>query len=158
MAFPPCINIHRCDGCCNKNEQCAPIGQHEVKLQKVGIINFDGESQPEYDETIVTVMNHTECQCQCQWKSNADCRNINQNFVLNPHACECICPEEIPCDAKHEFHQNTCSCKCKDSVYGRLEQNCIMRGFKWNDALCKCEAVKATVNKPVFSRQIRIID
>lgn len=38
-----------------------------MKLQKVGIITFEGEHSGKYEDKTVTVSNHTECQCQCQW-------------------------------------------------------------------------------------------
>ncbi len=137
FAFPPCINIHRCDGCCPTNENCVAIGQHLVKLHKVGIISFDGESTPVYDETSVLVSNHTECQCQCKWKTDADCRVENANLIRNPQACECTCPEEMYCDAFHQFDKESCKCKCRQDIYSRLEQNCGARGFFWNDNNCK---------------------
>lgn len=153
FAFPPCINIHRCDGCCPTNEKCVAIGEHEVKLQKVGIINFDGENQPVYDETSVSVLNHTDCQCQCQWRSDEDCKAMNPNLIRNPHACECTCPEELYCDPFHQFDQDSCSCKCLKEVFGRLEKNCELRGFNWNDEKCKCEPVR----KRVYSRSVRLV-
>lgn len=156
FAFPPCINIHRCDGCCPTNENCVAIGTHEVKLQKVGIISFDGESQPAYDETSVIALNHTECQCQCQWKNDDDCRTVNPNLIRNPLACECICPEEMYCDAFHQFDKESCSCKCRKDIFSRLETNCKMRGFHWNDLNCKCEAVRK--NNYRYSRSVRIIN
>jgi hypothetical protein len=57
------------DGCCVQNEKCVAIKSHEVKLQKVGIITFEGENNGRYDEKMVSVSNHTECQCQCQWET-----------------------------------------------------------------------------------------
>ena len=137
FAFPPCINIHRCEGCCPNNERCEAIKTQEVNLAKVGIINFDGDNQPKYDETLVTVQNHTECQCQCKWQSDKDCSTINPKYVLNRQACECVCPEEYSCEANQEFDSNQCICKCKESIYGKLEQNCTFRGLFWNHATCK---------------------
>ena len=88
FAFPPCINIHRCDGCCANNEKCVAVGSHEVRLQKVGVINFEEGTDPKFTETFISVLNHTDCQCQCQWESDADCRNVNPNYVRNPSAYE----------------------------------------------------------------------
>lgn len=138
LPFPQCINIHRCEGCCPTNEKCVPTKTHEVKLQKVGIINIDEENNLRYNETMVSVSNHTECQCQCQWDSDEDCKQINANYVKNPYACECVCPDEITCDAYHEFDTESCGCKCKKDKFGRMEQLCKGRsGFVWNDILCK---------------------
>lgn len=153
FAFPPCINIHRCDGCCPTNENCVAIGSHEVELHKVGIISYDGENSPAYDETSVTVSNHTDCQCQCQWKNDEDCREENPNLIRNPQACECICPETLYCDAFHQFDQESCKCKCRQDIFSRLEQNCDFRGFYWNDDSCKCEAVR----KNSYKRSVRVI-
>lgn len=142
FALPLCINIHRCDGCCLANENCVAIGQHQVKLSGVGVITYDGESTPEYDETSVIVSNHTECQCQCKWKTNADCQVDNPNLVLNPKACECMCPEELYCDAFHQFDEESCTCKCRQDIYKRLEDNCDARGFHWDDNKCRCNTSK----------------
>jgi hypothetical protein len=46
-----------------------------VKLQKVGIITFEGEHNGKYEDKTVTVSNHTECQCQCQWET------VRQKFI-----------------------------------------------------------------------------
>ena len=138
FAFPPCINIHRCDGCCPSNEKCVAIKSHEVKLQKVGIINFDDEQQPRYNEKLVSVLNHTECQCQCQWATNEDCRRVNKYFVKSTSACECECPEEVSCDAFHEFDKASCSCKCRRDKFARLEQSCKNKpGFNWSEDHCR---------------------
>lgn len=155
-AFPPCINIHRCDGCCHTNEECVAIGTHEVELQKVGIITFDPASENTFDETSVTVLNHTDCECQCQWKNDQDCQKINSNLVKNPHACECSCPEEVHCDAYHQFDRESCKCKCKERYYSRLQQSCEFKGFDWNEEICKCEAVRKVRN--LYSRSVRMIN
>ena len=137
FAFPPCINIHRCEGCCPVNEKCVAVKTNDVKLSKVGIINFDGDNQPKYDETLVTVQNHTDCQCQCQWESDKDCHAINPNFVLNHQACECVCPVERSCGNHQEWDSNSCQCKCKEKIFGKLVQNCNSRGLQWNHSNCK---------------------
>ncbi len=160
LPFPQCINIHRCEGCCPTNEKCVPIKTHEVKLQKVslcldifshfeprfstmpfsnkvGIINIDEENNLKYNETLVSVTNHTECQCMCQWESSEDCRKINVNYIKSPYSCECLCPEEQTCDAYHEFDRDACVCKCKKDKFARMEQACKARGFVWNDTFCK---------------------
>jgi hypothetical protein len=137
LPFPQCINIHRCEGCCPTNEKCVAIKTHEVKLQKVGIINIDDENNLRYNETLVSVSNHTECQCQCQWDTDQDCKKINPNFVKSPFSCECVCPEEQTCDAYHEFDKDACVCKCKKEKFSRMEQACKARGFVWNDTYCK---------------------
>ena len=85
-AFPPCINIHRCDGCCANNEKCVAIQSHEVKLQKVGVINFEEDNSPKFAETFISVLNHTDCQCQCQWQTDEDCKAVNPNYVKNEYA------------------------------------------------------------------------
>ena len=137
LPFPQCINIHRCEGCCPTNEKCVAIKTHEVKLQKVGIINIDEENNLKYNESLVSVSNHTDCQCLCQWESDDDCRKININYVKSPFSCECLCPEEMPCDAYHEFDKEACVCKCKKDKFARMELSCRTRGFVWNDTLCK---------------------
>lgn len=142
FAFPPCINIHRCDGCCPTNEVCVAIKSHEVKLSKVGMINFDGE-RFKYDETVASVLNHTECQCQCQWNTNDDCRKVNPNFVKSIHQCECVCPETLYCDAFHQFDKETCGCVCRQDRFAKIQQTCIFRNFNWNAEKCKCEATKS---------------
>jgi hypothetical protein len=38
IAFPACINIHRCDGCCPSNEKCVATQIETVKLRNVRII------------------------------------------------------------------------------------------------------------------------
>lgn len=155
-AFPVCINIHRCDGCCPASENCVAIGQHEVKLRDVYVITFDTED-PSLHETVessVMVTNHTDCQCQCKWKTDADCQVDNPNLVRNPHACECICPEEMYCDAFHYFDKDSCTCKCRQDIYKRLEDNCEARGFHWKDDTCRCE----TSSPPQrYSQNVRVI-
>ena len=137
LAFPPCINIHRCNGCCPANEKCVAIKADEIKMQKVGIITFDGDNQPNYEDKLVTVTNHTECQCQCQWENDDDCKKVNKNFVKSFYDCACECPEELNCDAIHEFDKETCSCKCRKDKFLRLEQTCKLKGFNWSDDSCK---------------------
>lgn len=147
LPFPPCINIHRCDGCCPTNEKCVAIKSHDVKLRQVGIITFVGENQGKYDEQLVNVANHTECQCQCQWETDDDCRKLNKNFIKSKHECLCECPEELSCDAFHEFDTDSCSCKCRKDRYLRLEQNCKLKGFSWNDSDCRCEVSKPSLSQ-----------
>lgn len=146
LPFPQCINIHRCEGCCPTNEKCVPIKSHEVKLQKVGIINIDDENNLKYSESLVSVTNHTECQCQCQWDSDEECKKINTNFVKSPYSCECVCPEEIICGAYHEFDRDSCVCKCRKDKFARMEQTCKTRGFVWNDTACRCDQVKQSMS------------
>lgn len=137
LAFPACLNIHRCDGCCPSNEKCVAVKSHDVTLQKVGIVEFLSGSEARYTETFVTVTNHTECQCKCQWESDEDCQRINPNYVKSRSFCECECPEELSCSAYHEFDRESCSCKCKRDTFARLEQSCRTRGFTWNDVYCR---------------------
>lgn len=137
LAFPPCINIHRCDGCCPTNEKCVAVKSHEVRLQKVGIIDFVSETSAKYTDSLVSVLNHTECQCQCQWADDAECQKVNPNYVKSPYFCECVCPEELSCSAYHEFDKESCSCKCKRETFHRMEHNCRTRGFSWNDVYCR---------------------
>lgn len=132
--FPPCINIHRCDGCCPINENCVAIQSDELKLSDVVVINMD---KGKYQDNIITVQNHTSCECQCIWKTDEDCQKENPNFIKNPDACECICPEEMICSNFHEFDQETCSCKCKKNKFSKLEQICKTRGFDWNEEFCR---------------------
>lgn len=157
FAWPQCINIHRCDGCCQSNEKCVPIGHHNVTLHKVGVISFVDSNMElkEYDESPIVVSNHTECQCQCKWKTDKDCQIDNPNLVRNPDNCECICPEEIYCDAYHEFDKDSCKCKCRQDIFKRLEKNCEFRGFTWNDESCKCDARRA---RSVYNRSVRVVN
>lgn len=139
--FPPCIMIHRCDGCCHTNEMCVAIGTEQIKMQNVHILTLDVEiNRIAYDHiTTVDVTNHTDCQCQCKWQNDIDCRVDNKNMVKDPSSCACICPEEMHCDAYHQFDRESCTCKCKSSVYGRLEKNCMFNNFDWNDETCRCQ-------------------
>jgi hypothetical protein len=106
-------------------------------MQKVGIITFDGDNQPNYEDKLVTVTNHTECQCQCQWETDNDCKKVNKNFVKSYYECACECPEELSCDAIHEFDKDACSCKCRKDKFLRLEQTCKLKGFNWSDEDCR---------------------
>lgn len=146
LAFPPCINIHRCDGCCPANEKCVAIKSDEIKMQKVGIITFDAASQPSYEDKMVTVSNHTDCECQCQWESDADCQKVNPNFVKSSYECGCECPEELPCDSLHEFDKESCSCKCRKDKFLRLEQTCRIKSFEWSDLKCSCGVSRFSMN------------
>lgn len=137
LAFPPCINIHRCDGCCPTNEKCVALKTHEVRFQKVGIFEFVSDNSAKYTESFVSVTNHTECQCQCQWQTDQDCQKVNPNYVKSQNFCECECPLEKSCSAYHEFDKESCSCKCKAKTFSRMESNCKTRGFVWNDTYCK---------------------
>jgi hypothetical protein len=141
IPWPPCINIHRCDGCCPSNENCVAIKEHEVKLQKVGLIEYGDRNV--FNEMLTSVTNHTECQCQCKWLSDADCKLENENFIKNPNGCECICPDRLYCDAFHEFDKNTCSCICRRDRFEKIEQTCKFRNFNWNVNTCKCESARA---------------
>lgn len=153
LAFPPCINIHRCDGCCPTNEKCTAIRSHDVKLQKVGVISVEGENQLRYEDKMITVQNHTECQCQCQWETDDDCRRVNKNYVRSINQCECECAnEDLSCDSRHEFDRESCSCKCRRDKYGVMENNCKAdrhkATFVWRDDTCICEPIrgKVTIN------------
>jgi hypothetical protein len=103
----------------------------------VGVIIFEGDNPPVYQDKLTSVQNHTECECQCQWQSDEDCQKVNKNFVKSPYSCECECPEELACDAFHEFDKESCSCKCRKDKFLKFEQTCLMRGFTWNDEYCK---------------------
>ena len=137
LAFPPCLNIHRCDGCCPTNEKCVAVKSHEVTLQKVGIVEIMDGTEALYTEKLVSVTNHTECQCMCQWKSDEDCKKINPNYVKSMNYCECECPKVVICSAYHEFDKETCACKCKIEKFSRMEHNCRTRGLFWNDKDCR---------------------
>ena len=140
IVFPPCINIHRCDGCCPTNEECVATKFNEVKLSKVYIINYDGESGSSSEEKLITVSNHTDCECQCKWQSDKDCKQVNPNSVKDPYSCNCIGPDEVTCGSYHEFDSESCACVCKRAVFAKIEQTCRSRGFAWNETACKCEA------------------
>lgn len=139
VAFPPCINIHRCDGCCIDNEKCVAIKTHDVKLAKVGLINLDDSGMHEFKESIVTVQNHTDCECKCKWQTDDDCKTVNANYIKHESDCKCVCPEQLMCGSFHEFDAESCSCVCKRATYGRMEQTCKQRGYSWNDQTCRCD-------------------
>ena len=108
-------------------------------FQKIGIVEIKPGNEAQYTEQLVSVANHTECQCMCQWESDEDCKKINPNFVKSLSFCECECPEVMDCDALHEFDRNTCGCKCRSDTFGRLEKSCRTRGFSWNELSCRLE-------------------
>ena len=49
--------------------------------------------------------------------------------------------------AFHEFDTDSCSCKCRKDRYLRLEQNCKLKGFSWNDSDCRCEVSKPSLSQ-----------
>lgn len=136
IAYPPCINIHRCDGCCPANEICMPIKSEDLHLKNVAVISLqNGKVSGEIGD-IITVTNHTECECQCKYKSDEDCQSIHPNFVKHPDACECVCSNELNCNSLHYFDRESCSCKCHVK-FTHSERNCRARGFVWNEHYCK---------------------
>jgi len=144
IVFPPCINIHECGGCCPQNEICKPVSFDNLKLTKVGVINIMENGQMNFVEKIVEVKNHTGCECQCQWQTDDDCKAVNPGYVKDEHACGCVCPKELQCSAYHEFDKTTCKCVCNREKYGKIETTCKNRNMKWNDNICRCEALKPT--------------
>jgi hypothetical protein len=96
---------------------------------------------------MVSVSNHTECQCQCAWDSDEDCKKVNKNYVKSQYECACECPEELSCSAFHEFDREHCSCKCRKDKFLKLEQACKAKGFNWNDDSCKCEVSRLSVSQ-----------
>lgn len=136
IAYPPCINIHRCDGCCPSNEECVAIVTEEIKLKNVAVLALQNGQVAGYVGDVITVTNHTECECQCKWKSDNDCKEINPNYVKHQYACECVCADHFRCGALHVFDRNSCSCKCH-SRFSLSERSCKARGFSWNNNLCR---------------------
>lgn len=96
---------------------------------------------------MVSVSNHTECQCQCAWESDDDCKKVNKNYVKSQYECACECPEELSCDPFHEFDREHCSCKCRKDKFFKLEQACKAKGFNWNDDSCRCEVSRLSVSQ-----------
>lgn len=136
IAYPPCINIHRCDGCCPSNEECVAIKTEELKLKNVAVLALQNGQVAGYVGDVITVNNHTECECQCKWKNDNDCKEVNQFYVKHPYACECVCSDHLFCGPLHHFDRDSCSCKCH-SKFNLSEQSCKARGFSWNSNLCR---------------------
>jgi hypothetical protein len=139
IAWPQCITIHRCGGCCAHNEICEAVLSENVTLNKVAIIYDD-----RIEENTITVVNHTKCDCKCKWESDYSCKLINKNYVRDPYSCNCICPQVKVCSPLHEFDHESCNCICNKEKYDNLMKNCRIRGYSWNEILCRCET-----NRPV---------
>lgn len=142
VAFPPCINIHHCGGCCSHNEICVAVETDDVKLTKVGVIEIRSDNQKVFNEEIITVKNHTACECQCQYNTDESCKEINPNYIRDPYSCGCICPGNRYCGPFHEFDETNCTCICNRSKYSNLEQICRARNFYWNESNCRCESMR----------------
>ena len=140
QAFPACINIHRCDGCCPPDEECVATVIDVVKLSNVYMFFYDGLDSPQLEERIISASNHTDCECRCKWKSDDDCKKVNQNFVKIAGECKCGCRQELACRSKHEFDEKSCSCVCRRSAFSKMEDVCRLRNYAWNAIECKCEA------------------
>lgn len=139
IAWPQCITIHRCGGCCAHNEICEEVSSENVTLNKVAIV-YDNR----IEEKIITVVNHTKCDCKCKWEDDYSCKLINKNYIRDPYSCNCICPQVKICSPLHEFDNGSCNCICNREKYDTLIKTCRTRGFFWNDILCRCET-----NRPV---------
>ncbi|CAF0734657.1 unnamed protein product [Brachionus calyciflorus] len=146
IAYPTCITVHRCDGCCASNEVCVPIKTEDLKLKNVAVISFQNGQLNGLVGDVISVTNHTDCECQCKWKTDSDCQEINKNFIKSPDACECTCPiNELKCSGSHIFDSSICDCKCKD-IYDKSESNCRSKGFFWNSKICKCNVFKTNIS------------
>lgn len=138
LAYPQCINIYRCGGCCVTGESCMAHKTQDILLTNVGIIEYDElTGKKRFFSTSVMVRNHTSCVCDCQFKNDDDCAKINKNFVKNPDFCECSCPDKITCGAMHEFDAEQCQCLCKKGIFDKIRQSCKMANLKWNELLCR---------------------
>ncbi|XP_077984267.1 uncharacterized protein LOC144438913 [Glandiceps talaboti] len=154
--WPPCVELHRCGGCCN-NElfSCEATTTANVDV-KVYRSQFD----PEYPDVIkiervatFTMTNETSCACSCKVKlhhcnlgihrhENCQCvciqtdRDCPVRKVWDDGICDCVCrapPEDRFCYSKKKsWNNNTCRCEC------RRHDTCEV-GYIWNSVKCRCE-------------------
>ncbi|XP_076880761.1 vascular endothelial growth factor D isoform X2 [Brachyhypopomus gauderio] len=58
---PPCVSVHRCSGCCNKEGvACRNTSTTYVNKTLLSVIPFKYGPEP----VLIKVANHTECKCQ----------------------------------------------------------------------------------------------
>lgn len=81
--------------------------------------------------------NHTACECECQWKSDEDCKVINPNYVKDDNSCSCRCPVVSNCDYNQEFDYKSCKCVCNKEQYSNQISVCKRRNLTWNEDTCR---------------------
>lgn len=118
VAFPKCIRVPRCGGCCGPSDvlQCLPtkVTVREVPrvLQR---LTTGSKDQKNVIEEMVQVEYHDSCACQCKIQEK-DCDATTH--VYDKDRCMCRCPdadEQEKCMSlpdKYWSHSD-CACLCK---------------------------------------------
>lgn len=148
VAFPACVSIHRCGGCCfdDIDSECKPNQTEIVTFGGVAIIDTMTRVAM---ETTIQVENHTKCACGPKWNGDDDCKKLNANFIYIANENRCGCPQSAytvtsslsSCNSSpyHEFDENSCKCICKKNKY-ETEKICRKNpSLYWNEKICDCE-------------------
>ena len=90
-----------------------------------------------FTEKFIVVQNDTECDCQCPFQTDYDCKKVNPNFILSDIECGCTCPQKILCSSLHQFDSAKCKCMCNKDKFSKLEATCSSLGLRWNESECK---------------------
>lgn len=137
VAFPRCIRVPRCGGCCGPSDvlQCLPtkITTRDVSrvLQRLTPGSKDSKNTI---EEMVQVEYHEACACQCKIQEK-DC-DLNTH-VYDKDLCMCRCPETSDQEkcmshpAKY-WNQAVCACVCKQT------RRCST-GLAFSHESCSCQ-------------------
>mgnify|MGYP001800055285 CR=1 FL=1 len=102
------LELHRCvGGCFSRDTTCTASKTETICV-----------------ENIMTVTNHTQCDCKCK---PLLCK---EKFRFDPNSCSCVC-DKTKCRRDQFFDKISCACKCKT-------RKVCDHGTKWQDELCKC--------------------
>ncbi|XP_063988913.1 vascular endothelial growth factor A-A-like isoform X2 [Diachasmimorpha longicaudata] len=138
---PYCIKIKRCSGCCSHPLLTCRAVKNETRNFEIFVakITEDGSLGHQYKE-IVTLEEHTKCQCQCKTLAehctekqdyiagecscrcrNSDekikCLNNNKTKLWDPDSCVCLCRNTQECNTGFFFDQNTCRCDDEAMIF-----------------------------------------
>nr|XP_002733316.2 PREDICTED: vascular endothelial growth factor C [Saccoglossus kowalevskii] len=141
--WPPCVELHRCGGCCN-NElfvcEATKTNSVDVKVYRTSFDQKNPEALPVEGIQTFRLTNETGCECSCKVKSD------HCNLDIHRHEnCQCVCkqPEKgVTCMERKVWDESTCSCLCKASMSDRI---CYPRKKMWDDSTCQCEC-KRTIS------------
>ena len=69
--------------------------------------------------------------------SNGTCQHSCSQISVDNHiACECSCPQSVPCNASIKvFNSETCSCECRNSD---TFTDCKVKNNLWDNKQCRC--------------------
>ncbi|XP_070552919.1 vascular endothelial growth factor A-like [Ptychodera flava] len=147
LYWPPCVELHRCGGCCSSELfTCEASATHNVDVKV-----YRARSDPTNEDAVpierietFKMTNETQCKCDCKVKPH-DC-----NLAIHRHEyCQCVCiQKEHSCPARKVWDDRTCGCVCRKPAQ---ERNCFGRNRIWRESTCQCECRAVLPCRPSFA-------